>query len=62
LSIERLVRNGPFWRLTEQVFSHWFDQYRWHSLKKFVPETCTDACDQQCAVWLVGCVWKFLLP
>jgi len=21
---------------------------------------CTDACDQNCAVWLVGCVSKFL--
>ena len=27
-----------------------------------VPETCTDTYDQNCAVWLVGCVWKFLVP
>jgi len=29
-------------------------------LKFFLPETGTDARDQNCAVWLVGCVWKFL--
>jgi len=26
-----------------------------------VQETCTKAHDQNCVVWLVGCVWKFLV-
>jgi len=26
-----------------------------------LPETGTDARDQNYAVWLVGCVWKFLV-
>jgi len=30
-----------------------------HSTKKLLPETCTGARDQNRAVWLVGCVWKF---
>ena len=28
-------------------------------LKKLVPKGCTNAHDQNCAVWLVSCVWKF---
>ena len=28
----------------------------WHMLKKLVPESCTDACDQNCAVCLFACV------
>jgi len=35
--------------------------YGRHTLKKLTPETCTDACDQNCIVWLVGCVWNFLV-
>jgi len=32
-------------------------------LKKLVPETFTNAPwrDRNCAVWLVGCFWKFLV-
>jgi len=33
----------------------------WHTLTKLAPEICTDARDQNRAVWLVGCVWKFLV-
>jgi len=34
-----------------------------NSLNKLVSETwTTNACDQNRAVWLVGCVWKFLQP
>jgi len=31
----------------------------WLTRKKPVQVTCTDARDQNCAVWLVGCAWKF---
>jgi len=30
-------------------------------LKKLLPKTCTDARDLNRAVWLVGCVWKFMV-
>jgi len=30
--------------------------YGWH--RKLVPERCTDAHDQNCTAWLVGCVRK----
>ena len=57
--------------LVTSRFTYWFCRillhstaqilWGWHRLKKLVQETCTDARDQNHEVWLVGCVWKFLV-
>ena len=41
------------------VFSDYISNRGDAHWKKLVPETCTVVHDQNCVVWLVGCVWKF---
>jgi len=46
--------------ITNFIFFVWPNWGDTHS-KKLVPETCCNARDQNHAVWMIGCVWKWLV-